>query len=98
MLDEQEWEQISPMLDNEIVEIQEYRRLHGASLAEAKNHVHGDRAVQRYYELTGSRVRDAQTIWHHRVSRFGPPCSSCGKLLRTPNAKFCAECSAPVNR
>ena len=35
-------------------------------------------------------------IYHHRLSVYGPPCSGCGKLLRTPNATYCVGCGAPA--
>jgi len=28
----------------------------------------------------------------HALSRLGPDCLDCSKPLRTPRAKFCAEC------
>jgi hypothetical protein len=54
-------------------------------------------ALSRYFEITGFRETNANAIWHHRQSLFGPPCASCGKLLRTPKASFCASCGAVVS-
>jgi hypothetical protein len=93
MLDESEWELVGPLLSNTIQNIKEYRRQTGASLAEARKH-HNTAALDKYFELTGYREASFDAIWHHRLSAFGPPCSHCGKLLRTPKAKFCAECGA----
>jgi hypothetical protein len=55
-------------------------------------------ALARYFEITGFRETNPNAIWHHRLSLFGPPCASCGKLLRTPRAKLCAACGAVVKR
>ena len=96
MLDEQEWEQVYP--GNGLHGIKEYRERTGASLIEVKEHLYGQGAIQRYFELTGFRETNANAIWHHRLSLFGPPCASCGKLLRTPRAKMCAACGALVHR
>jgi hypothetical protein len=51
-------------------------------------------ALARYHELTGLRETNINAIWHHRASLFGPPCSNCGKPLRTPKAKWCPACGA----
>jgi hypothetical protein len=94
MLEEHEWEQVGAALSDGIRQIQDYRALHGASLAEARQHVSGTDALDRYFALTGHRETDIDALWHHRLSLFGPPCSTCGKPLRTPQAKLCAECGA----
>jgi hypothetical protein len=36
-------------------------------------------------------------ILHHRISTYGPPCSRCGKPLRTTRARFCAACGQVVS-
>jgi hypothetical protein len=95
MLDDAEWEQVVPHLKNAIAQIKDYRQAHNASLAEAQAHGYGQRALERYHDITGFREINVNALWHHRVSQFGPPCSSCGRPLRTPRARFCAECGAP---
>ncbi|MDQ0472727.1 hypothetical protein [Labrys wisconsinensis] len=92
MLDEQEWRTVYPHPDP-LLAIRELHR-NGMPLAEAKEHVLGDGAVRRYFELTGVEAPNAQTVWHHRLAGYGPPCAACGKLLRTTRARFCAECGA----
>src|SRR3954470_14259151 len=37
-------------------------------------------------------------VSHHHASRFGPPCHTCGKPLRSPRATHCAACGAAVFR
>ena len=92
MLDEAEWDEVFPRLQNAIAEIEKYRHAHGVALAEAKERGYGRGALERYHELTGFRETNVNALWHHRLALFGPICSSCGKPLRTPRAKFCAEC------
>lgn len=96
MLNEQEWQQLLPDLQRGIEEIQRYRTEHGGSLQEAKEHVWGQGALERYYRLTGYREVSLETLWHHRLSNLGPPCRACGKPLRTQAAKLCAACGASV--
>jgi hypothetical protein len=96
MLEEHEWEQISPRLSDAVKEIQDYRRAHSASLHEAKDRIYGEGALDRYFEMTGFRETNVNALWHHRLSRVGPPCSTCGKPLRTPRAKLCAACGSAV--
>jgi hypothetical protein len=50
--------------------------------------------LARYYEITGFRETNPNAVGHHRLSMYGPPCSSCGKPLRTPRAKSCDACGA----
>ena len=55
------------------------------------------KVLDTYFQLTGWRETNVCAVWHHRVSLYGPPCQDCGKPLRTPRAKLCAACGAPVN-
>jgi len=96
MLDESEWEQIFPDLQRGFQEVKEYRRAHRTSFEEAKQHVYGHGALKRYFEMTGFHETNFAALWHHRLSRYGPPCRACGKPLRTPRAKLCAACGAEV--
>jgi hypothetical protein len=96
MLEEHEWEQVSARLQEAVREIQQYRRAHSASLHEAKDQTYGRGALERYFQLTGFRETNVDALWHHRLSRFGPQCETCGKPLRTPRARLCAECGAAV--
>lgn len=93
MLDEQEWSQFAEPLGNIVGLIKKVRLEQGLSLPEAAK-VAGLEALYRYREITGFVETNVNALWHHRLSLFGPPCSSCGKPLRTPKAKHCAECGA----
>ena len=55
-------------------------------------------SIEEFERVTGLPVAGNGTaIFHHRLSMYGPPCSKCGKPLRTPRAKLCGSCMAPVN-
>jgi hypothetical protein len=95
MLNEQEWGVVEPALSQAMKDLQEYRATNNCSLAEALKVVHGQPALRLYHELTGFQETNADAIWHHRLSIYGPPCQACGKPLRTPQASFCAACGAP---
>lgn len=92
MLEDDEWETITPLLMNSITDLQKYREEHGVSLAEAKEQAFGRAALDKYREMTGFDETNINAIWHHRVGLYGPECVSCGKPLRTPRASFCAAC------
>ncbi len=49
-------------------------------------------ALKSYQELTGREETNFNSLWHHRISLYGPSCTYCGKPLRTPKAKWCAAC------
>lgn len=45
-----------------------------------------------YALFTGVPETNANAVWHHRASEYGPPCEHCGKPLRTPRARWCPAC------
>jgi hypothetical protein len=96
MLDEEEWAEVQPLLSNAIEQIKRYRETHGVSLSEANEKGYGGEALERYFQITGFRETNANALWHHRLSDFGPSCGACGKPLRTPHARLCAECGEIV--
>lgn len=95
MLDEIEWDELYPHLIDHIETIKAYRQKHDATLEEAGVQHFEQGALDRYFAITGYRESDVWELWHHRLKEVGSPCTSCGKPLRTPHAKFCAECGAP---
>ena len=54
------------------------------------------RRLQEYVHITGFPETNPIALEHHRVSLYGPPCHTCGKPLRTPQARLCGACMAPV--
>jgi|SRR5688572_9535111 hypothetical protein len=92
MLNDAEWETIAPLLKKSIENMKLYREAHGLPLGDARSRDFGASTLKKYEELTGFRETNVDAIWHHQASLFGSPCGSCGKPLRTPRARFCAEC------
>lgn len=93
MLTDDEWKEVEPFLTNAIGQIQEYRKVHQCSLAEASAQGFGRAALAAYERITGFKETNPNALFHHRLSMYGPPCRACGKPLRTPQARFCAMCS-----
>jgi len=48
-----------------------------------------------FEQITGSPV--TCSINNHRAWIYGPPCTVCGKPLRTPQARYCAFCNSKVD-
>lgn len=95
MLTEDEWDQVCPHLVNALDQIKRYRDEHACSLAEATQKGFGQGALEQYRRLTGFNETNPNALFHHRISLYGPPCTGCGKPLRTPQARVCAMCSTP---
>ena len=94
MLTEEEWQEVSPSLFNAVAQIKQYRETHQCSLAEANAKGFGQQALLAYERITGFKETNPNALYHHRLSVYGPPCHACGKPLRTPQARYCAMCSA----
>jgi len=90
-LDETEWAQVAPLYVADKEAIVEYRNENGTSLKDARTVVQGP-AAQKFEELTGFKGVHFDIIHHHRLSDWGPECPHCKHLLRTSEAKFCANC------
>lgn len=78
-----------PMLDES-----EWARIAPYLGSAASDPVAWDTALSIYEELTGVREANINAIFHHRIADHGPPCSACGRPLRTPKATLCAACGA----
>src|ERR1700730_3805530 len=53
--------------------------------------------LQEYERITGFNETNINAFYHHVISLYGPPCSNCGKTLRSPRAKLCGTCMTPVD-
>ncbi len=95
MLDEDEWAQMAPLLRKDIARIKAYLLEHRATLQDAIA-VLAQRALAEYERMTGFHETNANALWHHRLSLYGPDCRHCGKPLRTPQARHCAACGSYV--
>jgi DNA-directed RNA polymerase subunit RPC12/RpoP len=96
-LEEQEWQQVSPLLEGAIRAIKDYRAEHKCDLATAKANCKPE-ATRKFEEITGMPNIHFEAIYHHRLSDWGMECPKCGHLLRTPKAKFCANCGWVVSK
>ena len=95
--DEDEWAEISPLLAPGRRALIAYCNDKKVSMDRAElENINKLPIFLKYKELTGAENSCINSIWHHRRSDFGAPCPSCGKLLRTPRAKLCAECGCQI--
>jgi len=95
MLDEQEYAEIACLHRNGIESVKDYRKRTGAPLENVSMQDHYATMLARYEEITGYKETNPNAIVHHRLSLYGPPCTTCGKPLRTPRAKLCGSCMSP---
>ncbi len=95
MLDDAEFAQVWPVYEEAIRSIKAIRVAENESLSDAMKKAFMERACAGYERLTGIPETSIDAVWHHRLSRFGPPCATCGKPLRGPQARYCAACGTP---
>lgn len=82
-----------PMLDED-----EYKRavsLKGRGAGELREREFGP-VLREYERITGFHEPNINAFYHHLISLCGPPCSKCGKPLRSPRARSCAACGQVV--
>ncbi len=89
MLEEHEWKEFFPIYEASMVSAKQYVLEH--KTRSGLEFVFQP-ALDKWFEMTGFRETNINAVWHHRASAYGPPCGGCGKPLRTPEARFCAEC------
>jgi hypothetical protein len=92
MLDEEEWARLSLLLMPSRESLERYQRDYGLEVLKPPLKEWFKPALALYQELTGFEETVVGALWHHRLSLYGPPCTHCGKPLRTPQAKLCAAC------
>jgi hypothetical protein len=95
MLDEQEYAKIARLHTNGLLSVKDYRKQTGAPLKSVPQQEYFAPMLDRYKEITGYTETNPNAVRHHRLSLYGPPCTTCGKPLRTPRAKLCGSCMSP---
>lgn len=93
MLDAEDRARLFGLRNGPIDLIKRVREETGCSIEDASAIPLAD-AFPEYVRLTGDRDSRLIELAHHKLEDFGPPCQKCGKPLRTPRAKHCAECGA----
>jgi len=96
MLDEMECAEVAKLYGEGIRATKEFRERWGVPLQNASIAERFRPVRDAYERLTGMKESNEKAIMHHRISLYGPPCRRCQKPLRTPKAKLCASCMAPV--
>lgn len=97
MLNEEEWEEISPYLENTVRKIKEYRAKHQCDIPTARANCSPE-TVKKFEELTGYKDIGYDVIFYLRRSSYGPKCKKCGKLFRTQKAKLCVGCGQTLEQ
>jgi hypothetical protein len=98
MLDEHEYAEIAALYQAGTKSVKDYRIETSTQLKDVPVAKFYASLLARYQEMTGYAETNPNVILHHRLSLYGPPCSKCGKPLRTPRAKICGNCMAPGER
>jgi hypothetical protein len=62
MLDEQEWQEVFPLLSEGLEQIKRHRAAHGSSLTEAKDAVDGNGALKLFFGLPASRNQHQRAL------------------------------------
>jgi hypothetical protein len=80
------------MMDDE-----EFQRVSSCLHRQGNTHeqIFGD-FLREYERVTGRPETNPNAVFHHVLSKYGPPCEHCGRPLRTPRAKLCAACMKPA--
>lgn len=89
--EEEEWEKLLPVLRGATEEVKRVREAHGYDLKTARAIVIKETAP-KIEAITGVPNLDYEPLYHHQLAAWGEECPSCGHLLRTSKAKYCANC------
>lgn len=92
MLDEEEFAAVRKVHYQCISATKEFRLQHNLPLENCSLEMRFRPLLEKYREITGFEETEKNAIWHHRISRYGPPCKHCQKPLRSPQASYCAAC------
>ena len=91
MLTDEEWTEVSPLIEPAILSFKEYRTKTGASIQEARTNTHFELHA-KFKEITGETLEDIFQIYLRQRSAYGELCTKCDKPLRTPKASYCVYC------
>ncbi len=91
MLDKTEYAQLH---SDAMRATQEFRAQHRLPLTGLSSEERFRPVLDLYEQLTGFRETNVNAVMHHRLALYGPPCTICGKPLRTPQASRCMVCGA----
>ena len=97
MLDEEEFAEISTLHSAGTLSVKRYREKMDVTLKDVPKAELFAPLLSRYKEITGYTETNPNAVMHHRLSLYGPPCTKCGKPLRTPGSKLCGSCMTPRN-
>ena len=92
MLDDREYAEVFELYSRCMREIKERRDEEEVALAKTSVHERFKAVRDAYERISGWKDMHHNAIMHHQLSALGPACPRCGKPLRTPRAKLCAEC------
>lgn len=56
------------------------------------------KALDFYVSITGFEETNLNAVAHHHIAIYGPLCPTCGGRLRTPRAKFFADCPSAADK
>jgi hypothetical protein len=95
MLDEEEFAIVDSLLARAVRRIKEAVRFQEPASRETFILEQYRPLLEAYHRITGEAFPlHPLHLYHHRISKYGPPCHQCRKPLRTPRAKHCAACGA----
>ena len=97
MLDEDEYAEVRALYSQCMRATQEFRQAHGIPLESADMSDRFRPVCDAYERMTGMKETVANAIMHHRIAQYGPPCTQCGRVLRTPQSSKCLECGHPAD-
>ncbi len=84
MLNEEEWQEIEPLLNLGFRSVKQYRGDASAQLSDVPLDECYSAALKVYHSFPDVVPVKPDSLRHHRRSLFGAVCQSCRKPLRTP--------------
>lgn len=101
LLSQAQVSEIERTCSSALEKVRAYRAAHGGPDAQVPQAELFAPVYEKHLDLTGVDLRGVTTSAHHilihQKSCLGPPCWSCGKLLRSQYDRHCSECGAEKN-